>query len=177
MAVTGPWVGSSAKAETGQSWMAQAGSVLRMSTPFWMSNMIGKSKWHFTFVPQERWYNNTRWRGVWRKGADTGVWYNISDSAYTIVGDYNGKQIGTIGAIGDVVSGSNLTIYDGPNRNVRILFTRVDNNQQWTFNFNISSYMRDGFRNYDIYPAEGNNWYNFLNGNVGVTISGIITEI
>ncbi|QPB08776.1 tail fiber receptor binding protein [Klebsiella phage Metamorpho] len=177
MAVTGPWVGSSAKAETGQAWMKQAGEVLRMSTPFWMSNMIGRSKWHFTFVPQERWYNNTRWRGVWRKGADTGVWYNISDSAYTIVGDYNGKQIGTIGAVGDVISGSNLTIYDGPNRNVRILFTRVDNNQQWTFNFNISSYMRDGFRNYDIYPAEGNNWYSFLNGNVGVTISGIITEI
>lgn len=101
----------------------------------------------------------------------------IADSAYTIVGDYNGKQIGTIGAVGDVISGSNLTIYDGPNRNVRILFTRVDNNQQWTFNFNISSYMRDGFRNYDIYPAEGKNWYSFLNGNVGATISGIISEI
>lgn len=34
--------------------------------------------------------------------------------------------------------------------------------------------MRDGFRNYD---AMSKDWYGFLNGNVGVTISGIITEI
>ena len=177
MAISGPWVGSSAVNETGQRSMIQAAAVVRLGTPFYMSQLIGRSKWHFTFVPQKRWYNNTRWRGVWRKGANTGVWYNISHSAYTIVGDYNGKQIGTIGAVGNVISGSNLTIYDGPNRNVRILFTRVDNNQQWTFNFNISRYMRDGFRNYDIYPAEGKNWYSLLNGNVGATISGIISEI
>lgn len=175
--ITGPNVGSSAFNETGQRSMIEAAKVVRLDTPFYMSQLIGRSKWHFTFVPQERFYNNTRWRGVWRKGADTNVWYNISDSAYTIVGDYNGKQIGTIGAIQGVVSGANLTIFEGPNRNIRILFTRVDNNQQWTFNFNTSSYIRDGFRNYDIYPAESNNWYSFLNGNTGVTISGIITEI
>ncbi|UQJ94921.1 distal long tail fiber assembly catalyst [Klebsiella phage CPRSA] len=29
MAVTGPWVGSSAKAETGEAWMVQAGAKLR----------------------------------------------------------------------------------------------------------------------------------------------------
>ncbi|AJD81843.1 distal long tail fiber assembly catalyst [Yersinia phage vB_YenM_TG1] len=35
MAVTGPWVGSSAKAETGQAWMAAAGAELRMTAPFY----------------------------------------------------------------------------------------------------------------------------------------------
>lgn len=47
MAVTGPWVGSSAKAETGERWMREAGAKLRIGTPFWMSNMIGKSVFHF----------------------------------------------------------------------------------------------------------------------------------
>ncbi|ARB05809.1 hypothetical protein fHeYen901_36 [Yersinia phage fHe-Yen9-01] len=43
MAIVGPWVGSSAKAETGQAWMAAAGTALRMTTPFNMSAMIGKA--------------------------------------------------------------------------------------------------------------------------------------
>lgn len=46
MAVTGPWVGSSAKAVTGETWMAQAGAKLRLGTPFWMSNMIGRNVWN-----------------------------------------------------------------------------------------------------------------------------------
>lgn len=44
MAVTGPMVGSSAKNETGKEWMSQAGTVLRMTIPFMMSSMIGRSK-------------------------------------------------------------------------------------------------------------------------------------
>lgn len=49
MAVTGPWVGSSAKAETGEAWMVQAGAKLRIGTPFWMSNMIGKTVFELIF--------------------------------------------------------------------------------------------------------------------------------
>lgn len=44
MAIKGPWVGSSAKAETGQSWMAAAGATVKLQPAFWMSNMVGKSK-------------------------------------------------------------------------------------------------------------------------------------
>ncbi|WP_137464955.1 hypothetical protein [Escherichia coli] len=44
MAVQGPWVGSSAVAETGQRWMSSAGSQLRLGLPFWMSQMVGVSK-------------------------------------------------------------------------------------------------------------------------------------
>ncbi|URG13143.1 tail fibers protein [Escherichia phage vB_EcoM_CE1] len=43
MAVTGPWVGSSAVVNTGQNWMGGAAQRLRMGIPFWMSNMIGRS--------------------------------------------------------------------------------------------------------------------------------------
>lgn len=43
MAVTGPRVGSSAKAETGESSMKAAGAKLGLSVPFKMSQMIGKS--------------------------------------------------------------------------------------------------------------------------------------
>ena len=43
MAVTGPWVGSSAVVNTGQNWMGGAAQRLRMGAPFWMSNMIGRS--------------------------------------------------------------------------------------------------------------------------------------
>lgn len=42
MAVQGPKVGSSAKAETGKSSMKEAGAVLGLGTPFKMSQMIGR---------------------------------------------------------------------------------------------------------------------------------------
>lgn len=44
MAINGTWVGSSAKSETGKEWMSQAGSEVKVGTPFWMSSLIGKSK-------------------------------------------------------------------------------------------------------------------------------------
>lgn len=43
MAVEGPWVGWSARVQTGDPWMAGAAQRLRMGIPFWMSNMIGRS--------------------------------------------------------------------------------------------------------------------------------------
>ncbi|MCX8979191.1 hypothetical protein NLN92_14355 [Citrobacter portucalensis] len=45
MSITGPWVGSSAKAETGQAWMTEAAKVVRLhAAPFWMSELIGGTK-------------------------------------------------------------------------------------------------------------------------------------
>lgn len=46
MAVVGVpgWIGESAAQETGQRWMYQAGQVLRLTPPFWMSQMAGQSK-------------------------------------------------------------------------------------------------------------------------------------
>lgn len=43
MAISKPWVGSSAKNETGKSSMKDAGTALKMGTPFMMSQMVGKS--------------------------------------------------------------------------------------------------------------------------------------
>ena len=44
MAVQGPWVGSSAVAETGQRWMSNAAGPLRVGVPFWLSQFVGQSK-------------------------------------------------------------------------------------------------------------------------------------
>lgn len=45
MAIKGPWVGSSAKAETGESWMRAAATAVRIGGGgFMMSSLIGKSK-------------------------------------------------------------------------------------------------------------------------------------
>lgn len=50
MAINGPWIGSSALAETGQNWMSAAGSVVKVGTPFWISSLNGKSKSNATIV-------------------------------------------------------------------------------------------------------------------------------
>lgn len=44
MAISGPLVGSSAVNETGQRSMIQAAAVVRLGTPFYMSQLIGRSK-------------------------------------------------------------------------------------------------------------------------------------
>lgn len=44
MAIVGPWVGWSARTETGEPWMAAAGAVIKLGTPFYMSQMVGRSK-------------------------------------------------------------------------------------------------------------------------------------
>ncbi|HGP0794310.1 TPA: hypothetical protein ACLFL9_004841, partial [Salmonella enterica subsp. diarizonae serovar 53:z10:z35] len=43
MAIGSGWVGSQAVAETGQRWMSAAGAAVKVSTPFWMSALVGKS--------------------------------------------------------------------------------------------------------------------------------------
>lgn len=44
MAITGPWVGSSAKAVTGQGWMGNARTAVRLPASGWVSELIGRSK-------------------------------------------------------------------------------------------------------------------------------------
>lgn len=44
MAVQGPWVGGSYVAETGQRWAWSAANVLRLGTPFWLWQMVGRSR-------------------------------------------------------------------------------------------------------------------------------------
>lgn len=46
MAIVGVpgWIGESAAQETGQRWMLQAGQEVRLTAPFWMSDMAGLSK-------------------------------------------------------------------------------------------------------------------------------------
>lgn len=43
MAIGSGWVGSQAVEETGQRWMSAAGAAVKVSTPFWMSALVGKS--------------------------------------------------------------------------------------------------------------------------------------
>lgn len=88
MAVTGPWVGSSAKATTGESWMAQAGAKLRLGTPFWMSNMIGRNVWNTSItISGNNPATGARVRGAWKtkncaswnvkldaRGSLSGIW-------------------------------------------------------------------------------------------------------
>ncbi|BBC78319.1 tail fiber adhesin [Escherichia phage EcS1] len=52
MAVTGPWIGSSAVAETGQRWLINAATALRLGTPFWASSLSGRSRSFFITVGQ-----------------------------------------------------------------------------------------------------------------------------
>lgn len=49
--VSGGWVGSQAVSETGQRWMSAAGSKLRLPVPFWMSQLVGRSKFNVVIAP------------------------------------------------------------------------------------------------------------------------------
>lgn len=51
MAVQAGWVGSSAVAETGQRWMSQARTTLRLPAAGWMSEMVGKTKFNIVIAP------------------------------------------------------------------------------------------------------------------------------
>lgn len=57
MAIVGPWIGSSAKAETGQAWMSAAMETLKITRPAFMSTMIGKSKG--TIITTAQGYNGS----------------------------------------------------------------------------------------------------------------------
>lgn len=47
MPVSSGWVGSSAVSNTGDRWMSAAGGKLRLPTPFWMSQMVGRSRFNY----------------------------------------------------------------------------------------------------------------------------------
>lgn len=91
MAVTGPWVGGSAKAETGERWMKEAGAKLRLGIPFMMSDMIGRSVFNFSLTVQYRNWNNTYYRGSWQVGGWN--WSPKPTSQNTVQGNFEGKEV------------------------------------------------------------------------------------
>lgn len=77
MAVQGPWVGSSAVAETGQRWMSTAGSQLRLGLPFWMSQMVGVSKEFVIELGADHNYNKDWLIGTMRAQGSTPIVINV----------------------------------------------------------------------------------------------------
>lgn len=151
MAVTGPWVGSSAKAETGEPWMAQAGAKLRLGTPFWMSNMIGRSVFNFSLTIRYRNWNNIYYRGSWQVGGWN--WSLKPTSKSTVQGNFEGKEVtlfvsvsgqGSVNYWNGDLQGTTLGIRNGDAINLRV--TMSDGT---TFDFNPGK-MDGDVRNYQI---------------------------
>ncbi|HCS4649577.1 TPA: receptor-recognizing protein [Escherichia coli] len=78
MAVTGPWVGSSAVVNTGQNWMGGAAQRLRMGIPFWMSNMIGRSVEIIHTLGADHNFNGQWFRDRCFEAGSTPIVFNIT---------------------------------------------------------------------------------------------------
>jgi hypothetical protein len=173
MAVVGVpgWIGESAAQETGQRWMYQAGQALRITPPFWMSQMAGQSVYNITVTIAERFYNNTRIRGAWRYG--TKNWINAADKG-TVVGNVLGgsNNVGTFAAVQNFPSNSSLTIVDGPNK---VMTVTMDDGAVFTFNptDKFGNWNGRSCRNYDSTNIKG--FYDYLNARVGQTRMGLMT--
>lgn len=86
MAVTGPNVGSSAKAVTGESSMIAAGAKLRLGTPFWMSNMIGRNVWNASItISGNNPATGPKVRGAWND-KNSASWNVLLDSRGSLSG-------------------------------------------------------------------------------------------
>ncbi|EPS9111452.1 hypothetical protein ACVURN_004500 [Klebsiella pneumoniae] len=159
MAVTGPWVGSSAKAETGEAWMAQAGAKLRIGTPFWMSNMIGKSVFHLIFrinYAQGSSGDPSRYRGFFKRGLAV----KIGDSAnQPTLNAFPGGEVGSLVAITNIKGDPYcLSIWNGQDRRVKVSIFRSDGAEQYDVYFSGTT-MADGWRRYKCENAGGLNSY------------------
>lgn len=159
MAVTGPWVGSSAKAETGEAWMVQAGAKLRIGTPFWMSNMIGQSVFHLIFrinYAQGSSGDPSRYRGFFKKGLSV----NIGDSAnQPTLNAFPGGEVGSLVAITNIKGDPYcLSIWQGQDRRVKVSIFRSDGAEQYDVYFSGTT-MSDGWRRYRCENAGGLNGY------------------
>lgn len=156
MAVTGPWVGSSAKAETGEAWMAQAGAKLRIGTPFWMSNMIGQSVWHLIF--RINYYNQSgnpaQYRGFFSVGLHGGP--PNSPNQPTL-------NVSPVGIVGTLTSVTNikgepfgLTIYNGQDRRIKIsIFNSAGGDQYDVYYSSSGSQVTDNWRRYRCENNDG----------------------
>ncbi|BAQ22924.1 tail fiber adhesin [Edwardsiella phage PEi20] len=161
MAIVGVpgWIGESAAVETGQRWMAQAGSVLGIGTPFWMSTLAGKSRSFFLTVG----------RNVWT----TPLAGDATDLGCGTSG-YNGTQIGKLENAGGVWGGITVLMASrskvstggqmmGPNLPKRNLILKVAGTN---FQFNYTAQTINGVLWEAWGPADVNGWFNFLNARV-----------
>lgn len=179
MAVQGPWVGGSAKAETGESWMAQAGSKLRIGLPFWMSQMIGQSVYNFSLNIQYREWNSISYRGSWQ--TDGWNWNPTPTAQNTIQGSFEGHPVTlfvtAIGQDGNAYwdnvagrgQGTTLGILGGPEVNLRVLM-----NDGTTFDYTpgVDYY---GTRNYKIVSNDEAKRLGFwFQNRSGQTVEGLI---
>lgn len=171
MAIVGVpgWIGSSAVDETGERWMAQAGAKVRLTTPFWMSQMAGQSVYNINFTVYERYYNNNRYRGQWGVG-----WYSpySKPSGYPAVdGSFNGNAFGTVVASQSTPDISVITIQNGPAVNLRL--TMDDGG---VFDFDNNGRIHDGYRQYQVVSSQATRWYDYLNARTGQNRSGLVTQ-
>ncbi|USL85757.1 distal long tail fiber assembly catalyst [Enterobacter phage fGh-Ecl01] len=171
MAIVGVpgWIGSSAVDETGERWMAQAGSKVRLTPPFWMSQMAGLSVYNIRFTVYERYYNNTRYRGQWGVG-----WYHFASkpSGYpAIEGNFEGLALGTCVAVQNIQRISVVTIQNGPAVNLRLTFS-----DGRAFDFGTDGRMDGGYRQYQIVESQVGAWYDYLNSKTGSVLEGLLTR-
>ncbi|UJJ74629.1 receptor-recognizing adhesin protein [Enterobacteria phage Ac3] len=78
MAVEGPWVGWSARVQTGDPWMGGAAQRLRMGIPFWMSNMIGRSVEIIHTLGADHNFNGQWFRDRCFEAGSTPIVFNIT---------------------------------------------------------------------------------------------------
>lgn len=167
MAVTGPMVGSSAKATTGEAWMAAAGAKLRMGTPFMMSQMIGRNVWNGRIKIS----GNNPATGARVRGA----WIDKNSTAWNVLLDARGELSGIWETGFNLVSfglaepsrwdGYNDAIVLEGNGNFNVNW-RVDTEDGNQFHFNSSRDYR-GRRCYS--STDPNAFWNWLINNDGRT--------
>ena len=108
MGVASGWVGSSAKYLTGEQWMSAAGKKLKLSTPFNMSQMVGRSMQDFSITVGRSTFvvlvqaTNTQWVPV----TNNYGWYS-NNSTTTGAGSAVSNRVRTQNPAGSI-SGSLL---------------------------------------------------------------------
>ncbi|UJP30166.1 hypothetical protein [Klebsiella phage Kpn6N] len=167
MAVTGPWVGSSAKATTGERWMKEAGAKLRLGTPFWMSNMIGRNVWNASItISGNNPATGPRVRGAW-KDKNSASWNVLLDARGSLSGIWEtGFNLVAFGlSEPSKTTGYNdaIVLEGSGNFNVNWRVDTEDGNQ---FHFNSSRDHR-GRRCYSC--TDNNAFWNWLYANDGRT--------
>ncbi len=176
MAVTGPWVGSSAKATTGEAWMAQAGAKLRLSTPFWMSNMIGRNVWNARIkITIHRPAVGPRIAGAWTNKGNT-PWNVLLDARGELSGIWEtGFELGAFGiSQPDRTDGYNpgMALRGSGNFNTN---WRADIEGGGVFFFNNTGRDLSGWRQYDCTDPQG--YYNWLSAREDQVLQISLTQI
>lgn len=160
MAINGPWVGSSAVAETGERWMQVAASAVRQGTPFWMSSLQGRSRQNFEFNCQSR----RSGQSVTRVGYSD---FGPGDGAFggMVSGDCQGYGVSAFyGISGSTDQG--LILYNAPNRSWAV---QMLDGTRFDFNYRTTS----GNRTY-YQCTNPDGLYNYLNARIGQNLGVVV---